>query len=318
MNSSHIDRPGRAIALICVGVFFITVNDMIVKSLSGGYPLHEIVLLRTAVAMVITLGIVLSEGGLSQLRTRRPVMHALRGLTVVISSLLFFSALAVMPLGQATAMFFVAPLFITLLSIPLLGEKVGPYRLGAVLVGFVGVAIVYQPWKVSGGQSIVLALPILSALFYAFLQVMTRKLGVASSAGAMSFYNQIVFMVVSIGVFAVAGDGRYAEGVTNESLQFILRAWIWPSNHDLLVFLASGTVYALAGYLLTAAYRLADAATVAPFEYIGLPAAFFWGWVIFGERPSLAVWAGCVLIVGAGLVVFMRERRKPKPIKAPI
>ncbi|KUF09233.1 DMT family transporter [Pseudoponticoccus marisrubri] len=314
MTPDTHDRPGLGILFICIGTLAISVNDLLIKVLSGGYPLHQLVFVRAAIGLVFTFGFLFAEGGLRLLRTDRPGIQALRGLLVVLANMTFFAAVAVLPLGQATALFFVAPLFITLLSIPMLGETVGPLRMGAVVVGFAGVVILQEPWKAELDVARwVLLLPVIAAALYALMQVLTRRLGVTTRASALAVYIQSTFLVVSLGFFVVAGDGRFAEGVENESLQFLLRAWRWPPEEDWPVFLGLGCMSGIVGYCLSAAYRSAAAATVAPFEYIGLPLAIFWGWAIFGEWPVPATWIGCALIIGAGIFVFLRERRRGRP-----
>ncbi|MEH6645817.1 DMT family transporter [Sulfitobacter sp.] len=316
------NRAGLAIGFVLFGVLCISLNDMLIKQLSSGYPLHQIVFIRSFIGLLVSFVFLQFEGGWAALRTDQPWLHAMRGVLVVIANMSYFLALAVLPLADATALFFVAPLFITLLSIPLLGEKVGPLRLGAVLVGFIGVVIMQRPWEASDSLSvsrIVLMLPVLAALTYALNQLMTRKLGVKAPASALAIYIQGVFLVVSLGFFVVAGDGRFAANTTNASILFLLRAWVWPAPEDIWVLLGMGVNGALIGYCLSQAYRLADAATVAPFEYIGLPLAVFWGLVIFGDLPSWEVWTGIALILSSGLFVFVRERTKAKTVtKRPV
>ncbi len=310
-----LNRPGLGILFICIGTLAISVNDLLIKVLSGGYPLHQMIFTRSAIALLFTIAFVMAEGGPRILRTRTPGIHLFRGLLVVLANMTFYAAVAVLPLAQATALFFVAPLFITLLSIPILGEKVGPLRIGAVVAGFVGVVIMQEPWKAQVEVSrLVLLLPVIAAALYALMQVLTRRLGVTTRASAMAVYIQGSFLVVSSVFFLVAGDGRFAEGVENESLIFLLRAWIWPAPGDWPVFIGLGVCSGAIGYCLSAAYRMADAATIAPFEYIGLPMAIFWGWMIFGDWPVTATWAGCVLIIGAGIFVFFREQARASPL----
>jgi len=312
ITTSH-NRAGLAIGLILLGVAAISVNDMLIKRLSGGYPLHQIVFTRSAIGIVLGLLLVKLEGGFHLLKTRQPGLHLLRGLLIVISNMSFFLALSVLPLAEATALFFAAPLFITLLSIPVLGEKVGPLRLGAVIVGFIGVVVMMRPWASTATLEVsrwVLLLPVLAALTYALNQLMTRKLGVNSKASALMVYIQAAFVAVSLGFFLIAGDGRFVDEGSNPSLQFLLRAWVWPAEEDYLTFLGIGLNIALIGYCLSQAYRLGDAATVAPFEYIGLPLAVFWGFVIFGDLPVREVWVGIALILASGLFVYLRERQK--------
>ncbi|MEP1586070.1 MAG: DMT family transporter [Tateyamaria sp.] len=315
MINGRYNFAGLAILFVLIGVFCISINDLLIKQLSGGYPLHQIVFARSGIGILFTLLIVQYEGGFGILRTKRPGLHALRGILIVVANMTFFLALAVLPLADATALFFAAPLFITLLSIPILGEKVGPLRLSAVAVGFAGVIIMQRPWAGSDSlevNRIVLLLPVLSALTYAMNQLLTRKLGVASKASAMAVYIQTAFIVVSVLFFVVAGDGRFADQATNASVVFLLRAWVWPADSDLWIFVGLGVNSAIIGYCLSQAYRLADAATVAPFEYIGLPLAVLWGFVVFGDLPVAEVWIGIALILGSGLFVFLRERHKAR------
>lgn len=309
------NRAGPAIAFVLAGILAISVNDMLIKRLSGGYPLHELVFARSAIGILFSLVLVQIEGGWHILKTDRPGLHLLRGALVVIANMTFFVALGAIPLAEATALFFAAPLFITLLSIPILGEKVGPLRLGAVTVGFVGVIIMQRPWagaETLATSRLVLLLPVFAALTYALNQLMTRKLGVKSKASALSVYIQTVFIVVSLGFFIIAGDGRFVDDSSSPSMQFLLRAWVWPKPGDGWIFLGLGLNAAVIGYCLSAAYRMADAATVAPFEYVGLPLAVFWGFMIFGDLPAWEVWIGIALILGSGLFVFLRERKKAR------
>jgi len=310
--------PSAGIAFILVGMLFISVNDMLIKQMSGGYPLHQMVFVRSAIGICISLVLVQFEGGWAILRTSRPGLHLLRGLMIVFANMAYFTALAVMPLADATALFFVAPLFITLLSIPVLGERVGWRRIGAVLVGFAGVLVMVRPGGAVGSDlpsSWVLALPVVSALAYAGTQILTRKLGMSSRASAMAVYLQGMFLLVSLVFFVVAGDGRFAEVQSNESLIFLLRAWIWPEPGDIWLFLCLGAASGFIGYSLSQAYRLGDAATIAPYEYSAMPMALFWGWVVFGTLPGVDAWIGIALITGSGLYVFLRERARKSVIK---
>lgn len=307
--------PVRAIVLILIGMACISVNDMLIKLLSGGYPLHQMVFTRSIIGICITSGFVWAEGGWRILKTDRPGLHLIRAALIVVANMLFFAALSVMPLGVATALFFVAPLFITLLAIPVLGETVGRHRIVALLIGFAGVAVMMMPTSNAEGLLAdippgAFLLPITAAACYAGMQVMTRKLGAKSAASAMAIYIQFAFILVSGLFYLVAGDGRYAEGLESESLNFLLRAWIWPAPEDIWKFAVLGLMSASIGYALSAAYRIGNAATVASFEYVALPMAIIFGWIVFAERPGAIMVLGTALIAGAGLYVFARERRR--------
>lgn len=164
-----------------------------------------------------------------------------------------------------------------------------------------------------------LLLPVLAALTYALTQLMTRKLGVASKASALSVYIQLAFLAVSILFGLAAGDGRFVDALGDPAMRFLLRAWVWPSASDWWVMIGMGFNAGFIGYCLSQAYRTADAATLAPFEYVGLPLAVLWGWWVFQEIPVWEVWVGMALILGSGLFVFVRERQKARiPARAPI
>ena len=317
MSTAPQNNATIGILFVLAGVFFISINDMLIKQLSGGYPLHQMVFTRSIIGIMFSLIFVQMEGGWRILRTNQPGLHVLRGLLIVTSNMTFFVALAAIPLADATALFFAAPLFITLLSIPVLGEKVGPLRLGAVVFGFLGVVIMQRPWEgvdTLGTSRLILLLPVVAALTYALNQLLTRKLGVKSKASALAVYIQGTFVVVSIGFYIVAGDGRFAEGSGNPSVQFLLRAWIWPAQSDFWLFGFLGFASAVIGYALSQAYRMADAATVAPFEYIGLPLAVFWGWFTFSELPVWEVWMGIAMILASGVFVYIREAQKKRTL----
>ncbi|MGJ8605732.1 MAG: DMT family transporter [Marivita sp.] len=314
MTSLSDSSIARGIALICLGVFAISINDLVIKALSGGYPLHQIVFTRTAIGILLSFVMLHLEGGLSLLRTSQPGLHILRGLTLVAANMTFFASLAVLPLGLTTALFFVSPLFITLFGFLFLREQVGPLRLGAIVFGFLGVIVMQEPWQSGSeyGPPWLFALPVIAAALYAAMAVMTRALGVKSRASALTIYNQAMFLLVSSLFYLLVGQGQADPGPDSPSLHFLLRAWTWPSAEDWPLFLVIGICNGIVAYCITAAYRMAPAASIAPFEYIGLPLAIFWGWLFFAEWPTPAIWAGCAMILGAGLFVFLRERQKGK------
>ena len=303
-------KSGYAIMFIVLGMFFISVNDMVIKRFSGEYPLHQMVFLRSAIGLLFTLILIQLEGGWRILKTDQPGLHALRAVMVFASNMTYFAALAVLPLPDATALFFIAPIMITVLSIPILGERVGSRRWGAVIVGFCGTLIMVRAQgSTRSDVSIwIYLLPILAAFFYATMQVLTRKLA-KTKASAMAFYIQITFVLFCGISGLIVGNGQFADGVQHPSLVFLLRAWIVPSAADMSYFVLIGILATGVGYCLSQAYRSAPAATVAPFEYVLLPMSIMWGWVIFADWPGLPVWFGSAIIIAAGLYMIWREHK---------
>ncbi len=288
-----------------------SLNDVAIKWLSGDYPLHEITFFRSLFAIVVTLCVFVPlEGSYRNLLSKRLRFHLLRGAIVVTANMAFYTGLATLPLGEATAIYFVAPLFITALSVLLLGETVGPRRWLAVLVGLAGVIIVIRP----GGSTFQYAafLPLFAAFFYALLQITSRKIGVTEKASTMSFYLNVVFILFSGSIGLVFGDGRFS-GTGSANLDFLLRAWIWPPASDLLLLAGIGVIGSVGGYLVSQAYRISQAGLIAPFEYVAMPLAIFWSITIWGEWPDAVAWVGIVLIAGAGLFVFLREMALGNP-----
>ena len=210
-------------------------------------------------------------------------------------------------LADAVAIFFVSPLIVTIFSVVFLRETVGPWRWAAVLVGLGGVRIVLRP----GSATFQLAsiLPVIAALAYASLHMLTRFIGKTESAATMTVYIQFTFITVSLAMGLAFGDGRFADQ-SNPSLHFLLREWAWPECQDWLLLVLTGATTGFGGYLISQAYRVAAAAIVAPFEYLALPLSIFWGFVIFGEVPAALAFLGITLILASGLFIIWRESRK--------
>ena len=303
MKSLSITSIGVICALIASVSF--TLNDVGIKFLSGDYPLHQVVLIRAGVGLAITLGIMMPlEGGFGLLRTRHLRLHLIRGGFVVTANLLFFLGLAEIPLSEATAIFFISPLIITIFSVIFLSEKVGPWRWFAVAMGLVGALVMLRPTPSSFQWAALF--PVGAAFCYAGLHTLTRKMSGTEKASTMSFYIQLTFVITASLMGLIFGDGQYAQQ-DSASLQFLLRPWVWPEPFDLMVMSGVGVASGIGGYFISQAYRLSEAALIAPIEYTALVLSIFWGITIFGEWPDAVAWAGIALILGGGLLMLWRE-----------
>lgn len=313
MSMNEAERPlipPHLLGIFCVigAVSIFSTQDMAIKWLSGDYPLHQIVFIRAAVAIIVTLIVLVPlEGGYANLRSKRWRLHLMRGGAIVIGNMCFFTGLASLPFAETVAIFFTAPLIITVLAVPILGEKLSWRRTSAVLVGLLGAMVIIRP----GGDSFQYAalLPLVAAFAYSCMQMMTRKLGMAEKASVMAFYIQLMFLSASALFWIVAGDGRFSGG-GDPSMEFLLRAWVWPSNGDLAIMCAVGFFNAFGGYLISQGYRVSEASLVAPFEYISIPLSVFWSLFLFNEVPDFWAWLGISLVCGAGLYVAFREGRR--------
>lgn len=284
----------------------LTLSDSIIKWLSPEMALHQITLLRSCFALLLVMVFVQLEGGLVTLHTRRPLLHLLRGSMLVLANMFFFVGLAAMPMAETVVLFYTAPLFICMLSQPVLGEKVGLRRWFVIGLGMIGAIIMLRPG--SDVFQTVSLFPVMAALCYAAMTMMTRKLGLRESAGALTFYIQIAFIVISSLVGIVVGDGAY-DIHDNSSLTFLLREWYWPSLVQWQLLLLCGLIVACGGYLMSQAYRLGEAPAVAPFEYASLPFALAVGYYLWGDWPDWPAFVGTGLIISSGLVVAYLENR---------
>ena len=204
-----------------------------------------------------------------------------------ISSL--FAGLTYLPLAEATAIGFVAPLFITILSVPILREKVGIHRWGAILVGLTGVIIIRPGGEFWQFASI---MPLLGAIFFALFQIFTRLLSGTEKTFTTLFYTGL--------------------GGLGWSSLIVPLVWIPPSQIHVIVFLATGILGALAHLCMINAFDNAEASLLAPYNYTKLIWVTIFGYFIFGDIPSLEMWIGSGVIVSAGLYVLYRERKFTK------
>jgi drug/metabolite transporter (DMT)-like permease len=305
MKQKSLSMAGLGIVSAFIASSAFSLNDVGIKFVSGDYPLHQVVLVRASIGLIVTVAIIMPlEGGYTLLRTKHLKQHLLRGSFVVFANLLFFLGLAEIPLSEATSIFFVSPLIITVFSVIFLSEKVGPWRWFAVFMGLVGATVMLRP--TSNSFQMAALFPVGAAFCYAGLHMMTRKMSGTEKASTMSFYIQLTFVIISALMGLVFGDGRYGEQ-DSAALRFLLRPWVWPAPSDLMIMASVGVASAVGGYFISQAYRLSQAAVIAPIEYTALILSVFWGITIFNEWPDIVAWIGMALILSGGLLMLWRE-----------
>ena len=313
----HLSPTKLGVLCIAISVVFFSINDVAIKFLSGDYALYQVVLIRSVIGLLIIVALIAPlTSGWSIARTQRLPMHILRGLFVVLANMTFFLGLAAMPLADAVAIFFISPLIITIFSTLFLGESVGPRRWIAIAVGFIGVLVMMQP----GTEAFQLAslLPLAAAFCYATIHIITRRIGGTESAETMAFYIQIMFIVVSLAMGLALGNGQFGDQ-SDPSLAFLLREWSWPVVADYPVFLIIGVGIGLGGFLISQAYRVAEASFIAPFEYLTLPMSVVLGMLVFNEFPGGWDYLGMTFILGSGLFTVWRDtQNQSKTLQEPL
>lgn len=281
-------QPTRGLVYMASAVFSLIVLDAGVKWLTDGYSPFQIAFMRYLVGLVFAVAIASRAGGIGTLKTQRLSGHGLRSVFNLATMLTFYYALAALPLANAMAISYAGPLFMTALSVPLLRERVGPRRWAAVVIGFVGVLVILQPSGTGFNAAAVLALT--SAFLYALTLITSRQLSTTEPSHTILFYY-------SVGVLI-------ATGATMPWL------WITPSWHDFWIFLLVSVSGSVGQFFLNQAFRYGEVSLLAPLDYTGLVWATLFGWMLWGDLPSLTVVAGALIVVGSTLYIVHRERQK--------
>ncbi|MAQ39248.1 MULTISPECIES: DMT family transporter [Thioclava] len=286
---SNAPRPyTQGIFLMCVGVACLSANDAFAKALTAGYSPLQILFLRNVIALPATIVIALLFGGPKALRSHRPLAHLLRGALWVGAAMMFFTSFIHLGLAEATALIFVAPFFITVISAAFLGEEVGWRRWLAVLVGFLGVLVIIRP----GGATfqLVSLLPVATALVYALLMLSARWVDSRESVWTLLVY--------------LTGAGALLSALI---VPFV---WVPVRSEDLWLF-AGLAIFGTAGMtMITQAFRFAPAVVVAPLDYTGLLWATLFGWLIWRESPDAMTVVGAAIIIASGVFTIFREHKQ--------
>jgi drug/metabolite transporter (DMT)-like permease len=301
-----MDRPLQGIGFIVVGASVFPVQDVLIKSLSSGYPVLQIVFVRSLVALGLFAFLIWREHDSATFPIQRPWLHVVRGLLGLMSFTTYYMAIAALPLATVTAVAFAAPLFVTTLSAVVLREPVDRRSWWAVMAGFLGVLIVMRPGASTFEPAALLA--VLSALCYAISQTITRDLGRTDSGVTIVITATLVTTVVAGASGLIAGTGEHGVGL-HPSLAFLVRGWGMPPWGALGRMGLCGLISGVGIYCLTQAYRVAPGSTVAPFEYIMIGWAVLWGYLFWGDVPGPATVAGVLITIGAGIYVLQHQAR---------
>jgi drug/metabolite transporter (DMT)-like permease len=291
----------RGLMVITVAMLIVPCGDVLAKLLTSVMSGAEVAFGRFLAQLVATglFGIAIGEG--RRLIPPSFAGHVLRSLFLAATALLFFSALAVMPLTDALAIAFVEPMILTALSALLLGETVDRRQWAACGVGFLGTLMIIRPsFQVFGVSAL---LPLASAFTFAGYHLMTRRLSGEGSLVAQQFATGLVG-TVSLGLALIVG---HAVG-------FGVGTLVWPGPREWGVFAMLGVLSFGCHAMVIRAFSLAPAAVLAPFGYLEIVSATALGYLVFGDFPALPTWAGIALIVGSGVYIAHQEAGRARPV----
>lgn len=308
MITTDTDAGWRAVmlsvAMLLAGIVLLDCMGAVAKHLVVRYPAQHISVARNVFGLLPTFAILLWEGrgrlDLDSIRLRQWRLGLARGLMVAVAQLALYGSYLYLELATVAVIAYSGPLFITMLAIPWLGERVGIWRWGAVLGGLVGVVLVVGP----GTEVFTWAgiLPAVAAFFYANSLVLTRKFDAGVSHAAINLYAQAGAIAGSLTLLLTTSDAVMPDGAAAALFG------------DLGLALLLGGFGGFGVYFLTLAYRRTAASLLAPFEYFGVLSALAIGWIVFREWPVERIFPGVLFIVGAGLVIILRERRASRPV----
>jgi drug/metabolite transporter (DMT)-like permease len=305
------DNIRGGVSFLVLAMFILSLQGVAVKWIGGDYSIMEIVMFRSFIALPCTILLFRFEGKRGLPTTQRHKLEYIRGFFLFLSYTTYFMGLAALPLADVAAIRFSAPLMITILSVVMLGEKVGLHHWLVLIIGFIGVLFIVRPGSATFNMGSIFVL--ISVLFYALAVMIVRKLQTTDSSATMAYYSLLVYLMAACILAPLAIIvGEFPDA--HPSVAFLFRAWAMPTLLDWAIMSGLGLVWASGMYSVARAYSLTPASVVAPFEYVALPINVMWDVVIWQKIPTLMTLAGAFLTLFSGMYILYRERRE-RPVK---
>ena len=305
------NNNSRGIVLILIAMMVFSVQDGIMKHIFSFVSLYEVYLIRTLVSFGLILFFLILTKKPIVFKTQYPVLTFCRVILFFFGFSSFYISLTVLPLGFATALFFVTPFLITIFAHFFLKEEIGPRRWSAVVIGFIGVYITLNP-DFSNFNYLSL-LPIFCAFCYSLSMIIIKKTSDKDSVYTQTFTFYFGAIIFSIIFYFTIGDGQFNTS-SHPASQFIFREWFVDLKSNIMFMVATGVTATIAFLLLFTAYSIASPAVVSPFEYSILLWSPLIGWIYFNEIPNLNTVIGILIIVSSGIYIFMREKAQDQSI----
>jgi drug/metabolite transporter (DMT)-like permease len=297
----HDIRRGALMMLGATALF--TIMSALIKGLSDNIHFVETMFFRSAFALPVMFAIAARGRDWGVLRTKRLPGHLVRAFTGTMAQGCSFYALTVLPLAEQTALTYTTPLFVTLLSIPFLGEKVGIHRWSAVLLGFVGIMVIALgdgAFQGSGPNQVVaigMAVAVAQGVWSAATTLLVRSLSATESSTTIVLWQSLLMTAFTL-----------------VALPFF---WTTPTLFELLLLVLVGLIGGVAQIMLTEAYASAQVSALGPYSYTSILWSVAIGWVVFSDAPGIGTLAGAALIVASGLYILHRELRRARQRRTP-
>ena len=288
----------KAIAILLIGLAAFDLMSVIVRTLGEAFPILQISVVRNLFGVIPALILLLMGPGVTTLKTIKAAVHwkiiVIRSASVLVAQVAYYTALTKLEFATAATLCFTSPFFVTLLSIPLLGHKIGYIRFSAVFVGFFGVAAILRPF--GDDFTFWMFLPVVAGFGYGLSSVLVKLMPSEVPSAAIQIAQQIVTFL--IGACFLIAQGDFVPIV---------------SLSDLFYFVLMGFCGGVGVLCLIMSYRLVSPSSLSVFEYFGIPISFAMGWLFFNEAPISTLFPGVLLLLGAGLLIIFRERKLSPP-----
>jgi len=274
------------IIFMTLGMFCLSVNDVVVKGLNTSFPVWEVIFFRAFSGILVSFVLIFIFGWQS-LKTKKPIRHFVRAFSAVGCVIFYFFGLKFLLLSENIAIVHSAPIFAALLAVPILGERLGIHRVTAIVIGFIGVIIIVKPG--TDVFKLVSILPLISALFMASVYLSTRSLMNTDSSIAIIFYYSLALLITSI--------------------VFFPSDFAMPNIVQLIPLMSLGVMGSLGHYFMSQAAKNAEVVVISPFEYSSFIFVGIMGYIFYNEVPSISIIIGGILIILGGVYIAYREQK---------
>lgn len=290
LTTHTLHRPVLGIVFKLSSVALLAAMTACVKYLGRAVPTGEVIFVRGLIALIVLILLAHFTEGLQVLKTSNPQRHAWRALCGTASMFSLFVAVTMIPLADVTAMMFAAPLFITLLAMIFLHERIHAFRWSALVIGLIGVTIMISPHlSLAHGHLLGTGVALTAAITAALAMIFLRSMSGGEPAITITFYFLLTATVCALAT--------------------VFWGWVMPTREQWIALLLTG-LFGVAGQLtMTYSYRYAEASTIAPLDYASMVFSVAIGYALFDETPSWSIWVGSPLVIAAGLIIFWRESR---------